>query len=357
MLQVSGLVKRFRGGAGFGPVGFSLAVGETLVLLGPSGSGKSTLLRVLAGLEEPEAGVVTWAGESWAKKPAHLRPVSFCAQRPAFYPDLTIEKQLSRLGDVRKACEILRINSILKRYPHELSGGERQRAALARLLIRPAALWLLDEPFSGLDPMFREEFRTDLHLLREVSSATIVLVTHDPTDVSALATRVGVLGDGRLQRFGTPEELSHSPGNRFTAFCLGRMNLVDGLVGGGESSGRIFHSECQSITVPVSGSYPLESSLTLGLRPEDITLASLVSPDRPGTRLTGWSVLFSEPFGSGWLVTVTRGRTRLRVMLASDSPPGIGTSPEWFLPHDKILWLTDDVPNPSERSQAADLKI
>ena len=345
MLRLTELSKVYPGGVvGLHPTSLELDAGGRLVLLGPSGSGKSTLLRLIAGLETPTTGTVHWKDARLDRLPPHRRGVAFTAQRPALYPQLTVAEQLPASPRRAEAVAMLRLESLLARLPATLSGGEKQRVVLAKLLCRDAPLWLLDEPFGSLDPVFRAEFRHDLHLLAEVAGATMIIVTHDPTDAPALGRRVGVLGGGKLQRFGTPEELHARPGNRFTAFCLGAMSLVDGVVRGGEFSGWTFHSGCGHLTVPlplkraVAGEWP--SSLTLGLRPEDLR------PVPPGTTpgasevlLSGWPVVFTEPFGSGRLVTVARGRTRLRGMGSPGTPPGIGTSTDWVFPIDRCEWF------------------
>lgn len=215
-------------------VSLALAAGERLVLLGPTGSGKTMLLRLIAGLERPARGDILLNGQSLLPLPPHRREIGFLPQRPALYPQLTIRENLQlvldhtpppRRGSLPAAAESLKIAHLLERRPGELSGGERQRAALARLLVRNAPIWLLDEPFAPLDPVFRADFRHDLGLLFSGSGATMILVSHDPIDALALGRLVGVLGDGRLQQLGTPEELKARPGNRFVALALGQLSL------------------------------------------------------------------------------------------------------------------------------------
>ncbi len=345
MLRLTDLSKVYPGGvAGLRPTSLEVEAGDRLVLLGPSGSGKSTLLRLVAGLETPTTGTVTWHGTRLDTLPPHKRGVAFTAQRPALYPQLTVSEQLPASPRRAEAVALLRLEALLARLPATLSGGEKQRVVLAKLLARDAPLWLLDEPFAALDPVFRAEFRHDLHLLAGLSGATMIVVTHDPTDALALGRRVGVLGDGMLQRLGTPDELHARPGNRFTAFCLGQLSLVDGVVCGDESSGRAFRSGCGHVTVPLpltgesTGGWP--SRLTLGLRPEDLRPVPPGTTPRPGeVLLSGWPVVFTEPLGSGRLVTVARGRTRLRGAWPPGSPPGFGTPTDWAFPTDRCEWF------------------
>jgi ABC-type Fe3+/spermidine/putrescine transport system ATPase subunit len=184
-----------------------LAAGERLALLGPTGSGKSTLIRLVQGLENPDSGEIFLDGKSLAKVPPHLRNVTLLPQRPALYPQLTARQNIDIVTPIgqfkQEMLDILNLGSLLDRYPHQLSGGEKQRVALAKILRRGAGLWLLDEPFAALDQEFRSEFRYDLHLLLEASSATIIVVTHDPIDALALGQRIGVLSEGRLLQLGS----------------------------------------------------------------------------------------------------------------------------------------------------------
>ena len=341
MLRLHELSKVYPGGVvGLHPTSLDLDAGGRLALLGPSGSGKSTLLRLIAGLETPTTGAVTWNGTRLDGLPPHRRGVAFTAQRPALYPQLTVAEQLPPSPRRAEAVALLRLEPLLTRLPATLSGGEKQRVVLAKLVCGDATLWLLDEPFASLDPVFRAEFRHDLHLLAELSGATMIVVTHDSTDALALGRRVGILGDGMLQRLGTPEELHARPGNRFAAFCLGQMSLVDGVVRGDEPAGRSFRSACGHILVPLQGVGAWPARLTLGLRPGDLRPVPPGTVPRPGEVLVaGWPVAFAEPCGGGWLVTAARGRTRLRGAWPAGSPPGIGTPTDWVFPTDRCEWF------------------
>lgn len=355
-VSLLGVSKTYPGGVvGLHPTDLAVEAGDRLALLGPSGSGKTTLLRLVAGLEDPDAGEVHIAGKRVDRLPPHRRGVALLPQRPALYPHLTVGQNLQAVRGTQDSVlstqysELLRLSPLLHRYPHELSGGERQRVALAKLLARGAGVWLLDEPFSNLDPVFRSDFRRDLHLLLDRCAATIILVTHDPIDALALGRRVGVLGDGRLQQLGTPEELRDRPGNRFVAFCLGRLSLIDGRAGdSGDPSGWTFTSEDGSVRVPLPmgiarrlGPDPAYN-LTLGIRPEDVLAWSpgeRPNPSGLGAVLTGWPAVLAEPVGSGWLLTLARGRSRLRVGWPSGSPPPVGEPANWYLPADRCLWF------------------
>jgi len=202
--------------------------------------------------------------------------------------------------------------------------------ALAKLLLRNCPVWLLDEPFAGLDPPFRAEFRHDLHLLSARAVATIIIVSHDPIDASALGRRLGVLGAGVLQQLGPADELQTRPGNRFVAFALGQCCFLDGAV----TADRLFASDCGTVRVPVPSGLsesPAGRRLSFGLRPDDVI------PDPDGFR--GWEVVSAEPAGGGWLLTIAAGRCRLRAEWRSGAPPCAGTVWTWGISPGRGLWF------------------
>jgi ABC-type sugar transport system ATPase subunit len=221
----------------------AVAAGERLVLLGPTGSGKTTLLRLIIGLDTPTRGEILLEGKRLNDVPPHERGIAFVPQRPALYPHLAVWENLvasvvkgrrrsdafdpptlARLPvEITKAAALLKITHLLGRMPNELSGGEKQRVALARAVLSKARLWLLDEPFAPLDPLFRSEFHKDLLLLLDSSQATMILVSHDPVDALALGRLIGVLDDGRLQQLGTAGELKARPGSRFVEAVAGQF--------------------------------------------------------------------------------------------------------------------------------------
>ena len=363
-VELRGVSKSYPGRVvGLHPTDLQVRPGERLALLGPSGSGKSTLLRLIAGLETPDSGEVWIGGKRVDHLLPHHRGVSLLPQRVALYPHMTVGENL-QLGEPRPqgrrvASQVperathgpcgpgspettLHLTPLLSRRPHELSGGERQRVGLAKLLLASRPVWLLDEPFAALDPMFRTEFRTDLLLFTEKSSPTILFVTHDPIDALALGHRIGVLGDGKLQQVGTPDELRTRPGNRFVAFCIGSFSLLDGTVGDGDPT--VFFAEDGSVRVPLparlraklAASARPTPRLTFGFRPDDVL------PRSPGSSeggITGWPQVSAEPDGSGWLLTVARGRSRVRVQWRSDSPPPVGTPTDWTVSPDRGVWF------------------
>jgi ABC-type sugar transport system ATPase subunit len=221
--------------------------GELLALLGPSGCGKSTALRVVAGLEEPDAGSVRVDGRDVRRVAPRDRDMAMVFQSGALYPHLSVAGNigfpLSMRGvpraeaaaRVARIASTLEIGHLLERRPHELSGGERQRAALARALVRESGVLLLDEPFSSLDAPLRLRLRGELRALHAARPRSTIHVTHDQEEAMALGTRVAVMDHGRVRQMGTIEELLDRPADRFVAAFVGMppMNLIEGVVKAG----------------------------------------------------------------------------------------------------------------------------
>lgn len=224
-------------------VDIEIAPGEFLAIVGPSGCGKSTLLRLIAGLEDPDAGELRIGGRSMEDVSSRQRNVAMVFQHFALYPHLTVFRNLATPLELKKlprpeierriheAAELLDIAYLLNRKPRLMSGGQRQRVALARAMVRNPSLFLLDEPLSNLDAQHRAELRTEIAKLHQRLGSTFVYVTHDPAEATILADRIAVLGDGIVQQIGTPEELRTRPANDFVAAFFGGPQAVRHVVG------------------------------------------------------------------------------------------------------------------------------
>jgi sulfate transport system ATP-binding protein len=211
--------------------------GEFLALLGPSGSGKTTLLRIIAGLEQPDAGTVKFRDQDLLARPVRERRIGFVFQHYALFKHMTAAQNIAfgmtakprrRRPSSRairdKVAELLalvQLEGLGGRYPSQLSGGQRQRVALARALAIEPDLLLLDEPFGALDARVRRELRRWLRDLHERTGLTTIFVTHDQEEALELADRVALLHEGALEQMGTPEELYHEPASAFVFNFLG----------------------------------------------------------------------------------------------------------------------------------------
>jgi multiple sugar transport system ATP-binding protein len=216
-----------------------IADGEFMVLVGPSGSGKTTALRMLAGLEEIDAGAVYIAGRDVSDDPPKRRDVAMVFQNYALYPYLSVAANIAfplrmakvaraeRDARVREIAELLELTPYLERKPGQLSGGQRQRVAMGRAIIRRPRVFLMDEPLSNLDAKLRVQMRADIAELQARLGVTTVYVTHDQAEAMTLGHRVAVLKDARLQQCDTPRALFDRPANTFVAGFVGSpsMNL------------------------------------------------------------------------------------------------------------------------------------
>jgi multiple sugar transport system ATP-binding protein len=261
--------------------------GELMVLVGPSGSGKSTALRMLAGLEEVDAGAV-WIGEDDVTDVAPKdRDVAMVFQNYALYPYLDVAANLAfplkmarvkgaeRDRRVRETAELLDLTAYLQRKPAQLSGGQRQRVAMGRAIIREPAVFLMDEPLSNLDAKLRVQMRAEIASLQSRLGVTTVFVTHDQVEAMTMGHRVAVLRDGRLQQCDTPRRLYEHPANVFVAGFIGSpaMNLCTLAVVAGRAAlgGR-------ELALPASANGAHE--VVVGLRPESLELADDGLPGR-----------------------------------------------------------------------------
>ncbi|HEU0303519.1 MAG TPA: ABC transporter ATP-binding protein [Gaiellaceae bacterium] len=217
-------------------VALELAVGrETVALVGPSGAGKTTVLRAISGLTRPERGrieldgAVLFDSAAGVDVPPERRRVGFVFQDYALFPHMTVEQNVRYAGRDRagELLDRLGIAHLAHARPGSLSGGERQRVGLARALARDPEVLLLDEPLSALDAHTRMTVRAELRELLEGFGLPALLVTHDYEDAAALATRIGVLVEGRLLQLGTPAELIAAPADPFVASFTGG-NLMRG---------------------------------------------------------------------------------------------------------------------------------
>lgn len=197
-------------------VSIDVPAGETLALLGPSGSGKTTLLRVAAGLEPPEAGTVRIGGVDATRTAPRERRIGMVFQDLALWPYLTVEGHLEG-GDVRGLLRRFELVGLERRRPPELSGGEKQRVALARALAHDPAVVLLDEPFSGLDPLLRRTLGEAFAEAQRERGFAAVWVSHHLDAATARAGRAALLRDGRIEQAGTWAELRTSPANPWVA--------------------------------------------------------------------------------------------------------------------------------------------
>jgi len=217
---------------------------ELAVFVGPSGCGKSTLLRMIAGLEEVDAGDILIDGRSVVDVPPADRGLAMVFQSYALYPHMSAFDNLAfglrRAGlpraeieaRISRAAALLQITPLLPRRPREMSGGQRQRVAIGRAIVREPRAFLFDEPLSNLDASLRSEMRTQILALHQRLEATMIFVTHDQVEAMTLADKIVVLNGGRIEQVGSPMEVYAAPRNLFVARFIGSpgMNLLPATV-------------------------------------------------------------------------------------------------------------------------------
>ena len=257
--------------------------GEFLVLVGPSGCGKSTSLRMLAGLEDINAGRVFIGARDVTPVPPKDRDIAMVFQSYALYPHMTVADNMGfalKIAGVPKseirqrvmeAAKILDLTQYLDRKPKALSGGQRQRVAMGRAIVRKPQVFLMDEPLSNLDAKLRVQTRTQIASLQRRLGVTTVYVTHDQTEALTMGDRIAVLKDGVLQQVGTPRDLYEAPQNVFVAGFIGSpaMNLFDADVVEG---GLKFGTAVAKVERATLGETKAKK-VTIGIRPEDVKVA------------------------------------------------------------------------------------
>jgi multiple sugar transport system ATP-binding protein len=325
--------------------------GEFFVLLGPSGAGKTTTLKCVAGLETPTTGRVHIGGRDVTEAEPNTRHVAMAFENYALYPQYTVFDNIAfplrskryyrppseAKETIERVTTTLGIRHLLERMPRELSGGQRQRVALARVLVRPADILLLDEPLSHLDAKLRATMRAELKSLGDLQRTTSLYVTHDYLEALALGDRIAVLNEGKLVQVGTREELWNRPADLFVARAFGQpqINVIPGEIAA-SGDGAAFHSQDGAIALPL----PLSglahvTEVAIGLRPRDLILGE--SSDTLPMR---GEVYVSEPLGRQREVTVEIGANRIAVVTPhGDAAPGaavtISVAPERVLLFDR----------------------
>lgn len=267
--------------------GLSLEIGdgELVTLLGPSGCGKTTVLRTIAGFIQPLSGKIFFDGQDVTHIPVHKRETAMVFQRYALFPHMTVLENIAfglsmrHMDDemlqarIKNVLDMMQMKDYIARYPHQLSGGQQQRVAIARALAVEPKVFLLDEPFSNLDAQLRIQVREEIKLLQQRLGLTMVFVTHDQQEALAIADRMVVIHQGKIQQLGAPGDLYEHPESRFVAEFLGKMNLFKGHTVQANS----FQCENSSILnferdVPRAG--------YLGVRPEKLTLHESVQANQ-----------------------------------------------------------------------------
>ena len=274
-IQATSLCKRFGSVRAACGVTLNVPPSRFLALLGASGCGKTTVLRMLAGFVQPDGGSIAIGGQTVFSDTVHLPPekrrVGMVFQEYALFPHMSVADNIAygvrpdqhRERRVGEMLELVGLQSLGPRFPHELSGGQQQRVALARALAPEPAAILLDEPFSNLDAALRVRVRNDVRDILRHTGVTAVFVTHDQEEALSLADEVAVMMNGRIVQSGAPAEIYRSPVNREVAAFIGDANFLAGT-----ASGRTVRCELGEII----GEKELHGAVDVMFRPEDIVI-------------------------------------------------------------------------------------
>jgi spermidine/putrescine transport system ATP-binding protein len=335
-VELEALTKRFGDLVAVDAVDLEVARGEFLALLGPSGCGKTTTLRMVAGFEEPTAGEIRIGGEAVSGVPPYRRQVNTVFQQYALFPHLSVEDNVAyglkqrRVGraerrrQAHEALDLVRLRGRERSRPAELSGGQQQRVALARALVMRPRVLLLDEPLGALDQKLRKAMQIELKRIQEDVGITFVVVTHDQEEAMAMADRIAVMDQGRIEQLGSPSEVYDHPATPFVADFIGEMNHLTAPVERDESGHPVVVVGGARVGVAgVLGDVPAGARARVGLRPDEVH-ATVRGQGEPATVLTamvlGHDVQVLARLADGTEVVARQPRTGSEAGLAALEP-------------------------------------
>ena len=351
-ISICNITKQFGDFTALKDVSLEVPSGSLLALLGPSGSGKTTLLRIIAGLEQADAGHIKVQDEDVSQLSARDREVGFVFQHYALFKHMSVFENIAfgmrvrHLKDaevrprVNELLHLVRLEGLGNRYPSELSGGQRQRVALARALAVKPRLLLLDEPFGALDAKVRQELRTWLRNLHEEMHVTTVFVTHDQVEAFEVADRVVVMKQGYIEQEGTPQDVFDHPATPFVMDFLGHVNVFHGRLEAGQMHLPGFameYPEYQHAVSREATAYVRPHEVELDRTPQLETSLSVrvvhVNPAGPVTRVR----LVSDAFGAAINVDLSPGRYQELALRPGDQVFATPKRLRVFLPDDYVI--------------------
>lgn len=313
--------------------------GQYVVLLGESGGGKTTTLRIIAGLQQPDAGTVLLGGRDVSALPPRSRDLAMVFQQDALYPHLTVAGSIrfALKGRVKpteieqrvaSAAELTGIQSLLDRYPHHLSGGQLRRAAIAKAIARQSGVRLLDEPLASLDGQARESLQQDIVRWHRSLGGTTIHVTHDGQEAMRMADVIAVLSEGQVDQCDTPNNVFEQPATLAVARSIGSPTIqcFDAEVRDGKC--KLLHHDSAECRFTIDRS---DGECILAIRPESFQVKCVESPQRDFS-LSG-SLQRCDHVNGALHLSVQCGLQMVVAVASADTPvPAVG---------DRI-WLTAD---------------
>lgn len=266
----------------------SVAKGDFVSLLGPSGCGKTTTLRMIAGFEQPDKGRILLDGQELTSIPPNQRGAGMVFQAYALFPNLTV---LGNIGfgleiahvpreeirtTVTELLDLVKLQGIQNRFPHQLSGGQQQRVALARALALKPRILLLDEPLSALDAKVRVSLRNEIRRIQSSLGITTIYVTHDQEEALSISDRVVVMREGSIEQDAPPREIYRQPASRFVAEFIGTANQFEGVA----VDGHTVRVGGFDLTVEVPAEL-IGQQIVVLVRPENVRLVEGIAPAKP----------------------------------------------------------------------------
>ena len=271
-------------------ISLTIGSGQFVTLLGPSGCGKSTTLRIIAGLMRPTSGAVLFAGRDVTVANAADRNIGMVFQSLALFPHMTVAENvafgLKMRGmtpaaiekRVKRMLEMVQLGQFVNRYPSQMSGGQQQRVALARAIAVEPSILILDEPFGALDRKLREAMQVELHQLTREMKMTALFVTHDQEEALMLSDSIAVMNKGRIEQYGTPQEIYAAPTTQFVADFMGMTNFLQGRVADQNNGSSDISVGERTVKTSEFASLSTGAYVTLAVRPEKIVLSAVDVP-------------------------------------------------------------------------------
>ena len=340
-IRISSLRKEFGSFPAVSNVDITVADGEFVFLLGPSGCGKTTTLRMIAGLEMPTSGLIEIGGRNVTfLRPRH-RNVGMVFQDYGLYRHMTVFGNIAYPLEVRKmskatisekvnaVAKTMQITGVLQKKPDQLSAGQLQRVAIARMLVRDADVFLMDEPMSHLDAQLRGQMRAELRHIQKTVGTTTIFVTHDQLEAMTMADRIIVMNEGRMLQFATPGEIFERPASEFVATFVGepQMNVMDAVVRRSELG---LVADCEAFSVPLPAPWVEANGLMqregqklrLGVRPEHVKLSGTLDATHP----MEVKLFAFEPTGAENLYLVKAGKLEITTRTSTTESAHLGKS-------------------------------
>src|SRR5207237_728729 len=328
-IKLESVAKTFGSFSAVKGISFTVDHGSFFVILGPSGCGKTTTLRMTARLALPACGRSLLDGEDVTAVRASARDIAFVFQLFALYPHMNVRQNIgfplrcqnfSRTQirkSVEEAAKLLRIDHLLDRRVGGLSGGDRQRVALGRAIVRRPKAFLMDEPLGALDSEFRRLMCGELRELHDRIDATTVYITHDQLEAMAMADRIAIMNQGRVEQIGTPQEIYDRPRSMFVADFIGAPSMSFlGVQASLRRGDRSIEIDGAPVEMPELFEDRAESRFALGVRPENVSFAD--------ASLLRGRVIGAEYLGTTQIVTVITANGQLKARLPSGQAVRVG---------------------------------